>query len=455
MDDTYDVIVCGTGMTECVLSGLLSMEGKKVLHVDRNRYYGGDCASLNLEQLFESFGAGRPPPELGKSHLFNVDLAPKLLMGEGLLVKILRRTVADRYSMEFMVIEGSYVLHDKKIHKVPASPAEALKSGLMSLFEKRRCAKFLDFVQEYDPAKPATFKKLDPSRMTFQQLCDEFGLDKNTVGFIGTAIALELTEDFLTRPATQTIPALKLYAESAARFDKSPYVYPLYGLSDIPQAFARLCAVHGGTYMLDRPVDGIVVEEGRVVGIRSGDKVARAPIVVGDPTYFLGATPPIVRQVGSTVRAVCLLNHPVPGIADGAKSCQIILPARETKRRNDIYIVCVCDTHKVVPPGLFLAIVSAVNEGGSLDEVVGPGVRLLGPVLHKFVREYPMYKPTTEGVPAGVFASESLDATSHFESACDDILSLYKRIMGKDLDLTAPPPDPTGAHHGGAAPPAS
>lgn len=28
MDDTYDVVVCGTGFVECILSGLLSLKGK-------------------------------------------------------------------------------------------------------------------------------------------------------------------------------------------------------------------------------------------------------------------------------------------------------------------------------------------------------------------------------------------------------------------------------------------
>ena len=45
------VIVLGTGLTECILSGLLSVEGKKVLHMDRNDYYGGGSASLNLTQV--------------------------------------------------------------------------------------------------------------------------------------------------------------------------------------------------------------------------------------------------------------------------------------------------------------------------------------------------------------------------------------------------------------------
>lgn len=50
-DAEYDVIVLGTGLTECILSGLLSVDGKKVLHMDRNEYYGAESASLNLSQV--------------------------------------------------------------------------------------------------------------------------------------------------------------------------------------------------------------------------------------------------------------------------------------------------------------------------------------------------------------------------------------------------------------------
>lgn len=50
-NDKCQVVVLGTGLTECILSGLLSVEGKKVLHMDRNDYYGGDSASLNLTQV--------------------------------------------------------------------------------------------------------------------------------------------------------------------------------------------------------------------------------------------------------------------------------------------------------------------------------------------------------------------------------------------------------------------
>ena len=31
MDEEYDVVICGTGLTECILSGLLSQESTTLL----------------------------------------------------------------------------------------------------------------------------------------------------------------------------------------------------------------------------------------------------------------------------------------------------------------------------------------------------------------------------------------------------------------------------------------
>ena len=40
---------------------MLSVSGKKVLHMDRNKYYGGESASLTpLEELFTKFGLPAP-----------------------------------------------------------------------------------------------------------------------------------------------------------------------------------------------------------------------------------------------------------------------------------------------------------------------------------------------------------------------------------------------------------
>merc|ERR1712178_448973 len=108
MEEEYDVIVLGTGLKECILSGLLSVAGKKVLHMDKNNYYGGESASLNLQQLHEKFGAGEPKPELGNSRDYNVDLIPKFIIANGILTKLLVHTKVTRY-IDFKVVDGSFV----------------------------------------------------------------------------------------------------------------------------------------------------------------------------------------------------------------------------------------------------------------------------------------------------------------------------------------------------------
>jgi Rab GDP dissociation inhibitor len=94
-DGSYDAIVLGTGLKECIISGIMSVDGKKVLHMDRNDYYGGESASVNLNQLFEKFGAGQPSGVLGNSREYNIDLAPKFIMANGILVKMLIMTASD------------------------------------------------------------------------------------------------------------------------------------------------------------------------------------------------------------------------------------------------------------------------------------------------------------------------------------------------------------------------
>lgn len=44
----------------------------------------------------------------------------------------------------------------------------------------------------------------------------------------------------------------------------------LYGLSTLPESFSRLCAIHGGTFMLNKSVDSFVYDDnGKVCGVKS------------------------------------------------------------------------------------------------------------------------------------------------------------------------------------------
>ena len=111
-----------------------------------------------------------------------------------MLVKLLIHTGVTRY-LEFKSIEGSYVFKEGKIHKVPADEKEALASGLMGLFEKRRFRNFLIWVQEFDEKDPKTFKDKSPNEPIID-IYKKFGLDKGTIDFIGHAMALYLNDEY-------------------------------------------------------------------------------------------------------------------------------------------------------------------------------------------------------------------------------------------------------------------
>jgi Rab GDP dissociation inhibitor len=85
---------------------------------------------VNLNQLFEKFKAGTPPAALGSSRDYNIDFQPKFLMANGKLVKMLVMTGVNKY-LEFKQVDGSYVLKDGKINKVPATDTEALSTPLV------------------------------------------------------------------------------------------------------------------------------------------------------------------------------------------------------------------------------------------------------------------------------------------------------------------------------------
>jgi len=434
MDEEYDCIVLGTGLVECIISGMLSVSGKKVLHMDRNKYYGGESASITpLEDLFKKFNLPAPGESYGKTRDWNVDLIPKFLMANGQLVKLLIHTKVTRY-LEFKTVEGSYVFKGSKISKVPSDDKEALTSDLLGLFEKRRFRNFLLFCQDFKEDDPATWNAVpgfDPKSTPMSTVFAAFSLDKNTIDITGHALALYRDDKYLNKPALDCLNRIRLYSESLARYGKSPYLYPLYGLGELPQGFARLSAIYGGTYMLDKPIDEIVMENGKVVGVKSGDEIAKCKQIYCDPSYV----PDRVTQVGQVIRAICILNHPLPNTKD-APSSQIIIPQKQVNRNSDIYVSMVSYAHHVAAHGHFVAMVSTTVETDNPELEIKPGLDLLGPILQKFVTVSPLYKPNDDGVSNQLFVSESYDATSHFETTCSDVLSIYRRGTGEDFDFT-------------------
>jgi Rab GDP dissociation inhibitor len=183
---------------------------------------------------------------------------------------------------------------------------------------------------------------MDVKNSTMKDIYDKFGLEPSTRDFVGHSMALYPTDDYIEEKgqAEDAIQRIRLYVNSMARYGKSPYIYPLYGLGELPQGFARLSAIYGGTYMLNTDVDEFIYEGGKVVGIKATMKEKDVPgegmkfetkagKILADPSYF----PSKARVTGHLLKAICILNHPIPNTAD-ADSLQLIIPQSQVGRKH-------------------------------------------------------------------------------------------------------------------------
>ena len=263
------------------------------------------------------------------------------------------------------------------------------------------------------------------------QVYKEYNLGNNIQDVTGHAISLNTTDDYQEKDCCETFDRIQLYKRSINQYGVSPYLYPLYGLGELPQGFARLSAIYGGTYMLNKPIEKVEINEEGKVCVTSEGETVRGKMVVGDPSYF----PDRVKKTGKVIRVICILDHTIQN-TNNSLSCQIILPQSQLNRKHDIYIGCVSFAHNVAAKGKYLAIVSTeVETDNPLDEVK-VAMNLLEPVMEQFVSVDDLYEPLEDGTKDKVFISKSYDATSHFETTCDDILDIYKRVLGREFEFS-------------------
>ena len=265
-------------------------------------------------------------------------------MANGELTNILVSTDVTRY-IEFKQMAGSYVQQGQgsraTVAKVPSDAGEALRSPLMGLFEKRRARNFLNWVGNFKEEDPKTHNGMNLAQTTMRQVYDKFGLEESTRDFIGHSMALFASDEYVDSKgmAKDCVERIRLYVNSMARYGKSPYIYPLYGLGELPQGFARLSAIYGGTYMLNTNIDEVKYgSDGKVSGIRATMKErgeegegmkfeTKCSKILADPSYFPGKA----QVVAHLVKAICILNHPIDK-TDNADSLQLIIPQSQVGR---------------------------------------------------------------------------------------------------------------------------
>ncbi len=82
----------------------------------------------------------------------------------------------------------------------------------------------------------------------------------------------------------------------------------MYGSGEMPQAFCRLCAVFGGVYNLDRPVNGLITKDDQIVGIVSRGQRIDCKFLVMNSQLCPQELKPNFKTIGIR-RKICILTE--------------------------------------------------------------------------------------------------------------------------------------------------
>lgn len=85
----------------------------------------------------------------------------------------------------------------------------------------------------------------------------------------------------------------------------------------------------------------------------------------------------------------------------------------------------VSSVHNVCKKGYYIAILSTNVETDNPEAELKPAFDIIGAVKEKFVTVSEMYEPTSNGND-GLYISNSMDPTSHFENETLTVLKMYK-----------------------------
>lgn len=276
---------------------------------------------------------------------FNIDISPKLLFSRGPLVEALISANISHYA-EFKTVTRILTYMNEQVEEVPCSRADVFSSSAISVVEKRMLMKFLTFCLDFEPLQDQYEGFEDKPYSEFLQ---SRRLTPNLQHFIIHAIAM-------VKPETATVKGLKAtqsFLQSLGRYGNTPFIWPLYGAGELPQAFCRMCAVFGGLYCLRRSASAITVNEanGECTGVISQNQLLKCKWLIMEHSYVPDifkkeCTQFVSRGVFITSGSLkvsedeCVSVLSVPPTSEGGEPVRVIqLASASMACPNGLYVV--------------------------------------------------------------------------------------------------------------------
>ncbi|KAI1343360.1 GDP dissociation inhibitor [Xylariaceae sp. FL0016] len=302
-DKTWDTVICGTGLQQSLLALALSRSDKRILHLDKNDYYGEHEAALSLqeaESFAKAYARDRDAQQLSEgametqrtaifrnasvwknsnaeakglslSRAYSLALAPQIIHTRSQLLSQLVTSRAYR-QVEFLAV-GSFFVYDAsasepnaKLARIPSSREDVFSTKAIPVRAKRSLMKFLKFVMDYDSEEQKLVWQDHGESLLTEFLSSQFGLDESLRQYI---LALTLTLDGKVK-VREGLASIHRHLASIGLFGPGfCAVYPKWGgLSEIAQVACRAQAVGGGIYMLDHGYEVDVSNEDPEIALK-------------------------------------------------------------------------------------------------------------------------------------------------------------------------------------------
>ena len=444
MEKIYDIIVLGTGMKEYILLSLLfkypkinkkslKPEELKIYQLNKSKIIGETCPSLNISQLFQKFNKICPQEKYGDDKDWNIDLIPKIMLRNSPIIKLF--LIADIYNyIEWKTIEQVYVYQYDKggmfsspkgvIYKIPQNQEEVWGSDILGIFEKNRCKKFYNYISKISFGENNAIRNtenIDINDISFKELGNQFGLEENTLDFIGHAIALYSDDNFLQNKSIDTIKKIKFYTENLLLIDdknksvqyySTPFIYPIWGFQKIFKNYEREMYLYDYNYQNENDIDEILYD---------------------DKNIFKGK----VEKKGKIIRRIIISPTPIPS-SNLVDSCQIIIPKMQTGGKNDIYLLQLSYGHCVSKKGYYVIFISCWDDGRDINQQLKPVMDVLNFEKDKidiFDMSSDYYEPINKNFEDNIFISNSFLPQSHFEDDYEDITNEFQKITEAKLQF--------------------
>lgn len=222
---------------------------------------------------------------------FTIDLKSKLLFASGDVVDFFISSGVARY-LEFKNLSGLHFwMNDDSLWRVPSSKVDVFNSKMLTALEKRTLMKFHQFVADwgrdasgsevmtlnerdmgvgrslYRPQNKDKGKAeydldrfIDSPFLSFLQHCKitpklqsiiVYALCGHCPAIDGNYLQSKDVSIYTTRTA---LTDMFRHLNSLSRYGQSAYLMPLYGTGEVVQAFCRMSAVWGTTFILRRKV---------------------------------------------------------------------------------------------------------------------------------------------------------------------------------------------------------